>query len=211
MAPDADALLELMDQSNVVALVNLDGRWGDESERNLDRYDRAHPGRFSTFCHVDWHLLDTEKHAGTLVESIESSAAAGARGLKVWKDLGLSIRRGGNLLLPDDPVLDPVWAAAGALHLPVLIHVADPVAFFHPVSASNERLDELLRYPSASQARMGRAHFERLINSLESVVSRHPDTVFVGAHAGCYPEEFRAGLNECSTSIQISTLTWPPD
>ena len=36
------------------AIVNLDGRWGDELEANLDRYDRAHPGRFATFCHVDW-------------------------------------------------------------------------------------------------------------------------------------------------------------
>jgi len=57
MQPDVSMLLDLMDQCNVQALVNIDGLWGDELEANLDRYDRAHPGRFATFCHVDWTEL----------------------------------------------------------------------------------------------------------------------------------------------------------
>ena len=57
MAPDVGALLALMDALDIEAIVNLDGRWGEELERNLDRYDRAHPGRFMTFCHVDWSEL----------------------------------------------------------------------------------------------------------------------------------------------------------
>ncbi len=189
MVPDVSGLRRLMDESNVTTLVNLDGRWGDELERNLDRYDRAHPGRFATFCHLDWQLLENSKHAGSLVDSLEASRAAGARGLKVWKNLGLNVRRKGRLLLPDDPVLDPVWMASGALKLPVVIHVADPVAFFQPVNRKNERLDELLRYPHASQAHLGLTHFRRLISSLESIVARHPDTAFVGAHVGCYSED----------------------
>ena len=52
--PDVGALLALLDEVGVEAVVNLDGRWGDELEANLDRYDRAHPGRFATFCHVDF-------------------------------------------------------------------------------------------------------------------------------------------------------------
>ena len=55
---DVGALLALMDGVGVEAIVNLDGRWGAELEANLDRYDRAHPGRFFTFCHVDWADLD---------------------------------------------------------------------------------------------------------------------------------------------------------
>ena len=55
--PDVGELLALMDRCNVRSLVNLDGRWGDELEANLDRFDRRHPGRFATFCHPDWSLL----------------------------------------------------------------------------------------------------------------------------------------------------------
>ena len=39
--------------------------------------------------------------------------------------------------------LDPIWQAAGELKLPVVIHVADPVAFFDPVDETNERWEEL--------------------------------------------------------------------
>ena len=49
----------------------------------------------------------------------------------------------GRLLLPDDPRLDPVWAAAAEHGLPVLIHVADPIAFFEPIDRFNERIEEL--------------------------------------------------------------------
>ena len=43
-----------MDAANVAAIVNLDGMRGEELQANLDRYDRAHPGRFVTFAQVDW-------------------------------------------------------------------------------------------------------------------------------------------------------------
>ncbi len=52
--PDVGALLALLDEVDVATVVNLDGRYGAELEANLDRYDRAHPGRFATFCHVDF-------------------------------------------------------------------------------------------------------------------------------------------------------------
>ena len=47
----------MLDEAGVEAIVNLDGLWGAELERNLDRYDRAHPGRFATFCHVDLRAI----------------------------------------------------------------------------------------------------------------------------------------------------------
>jgi hypothetical protein len=92
--PDVAALLDLMDEVGVAAVVNLDGRWGRELEANLDRYDRAHPGRFATFCHLDWSALRQPDPTATLVRGLEAAAAAGARGLKVWKDLGLAVEDG---------------------------------------------------------------------------------------------------------------------
>jgi len=189
--PDLDELSAVMDATDVRAIVNLDGRWGDELEANLDRYDRAYPGRFATFCHLDWAEAGAPGFTERLCGSLERSAAAGAKGVKVWKDLGLHVRDDlGELLMPDDPRLSEVWTAAGALGLPVTIHVADPVAFFDPLDATNERLEELLehldwwfgdreRFPT----------FERLVAALESVVAAHPGTTFIGAHVGCAAEE----------------------
>jgi hypothetical protein len=72
---DVGALLALMDEAGVEAIVNLDGRWDAELEANLDRYDRAHPGRFFTFCHVDWSDLDGA------AASLAASRGADARDL----------------------------------------------------------------------------------------------------------------------------------
>src|SRR5215471_12617313 len=187
--PDVAAFVALMDSCNVGAVVNLDGRWGDELEANLDRYDRPHPHQFATFCHVDWQVLRGPGAEEKLSASLERSVAAGARGLKVWKDLGLGVTDGhGTLVLPDDPRLGGLWETAGRLGVPIAIHTADPVAFFDPVDARNERLEELLARPDWSFSGPRFPSFERLADSLEGLVAAHPHTTFVGLHVGCYAE-----------------------
>lgn len=182
--PDVGALLALMDASGIATIVNLDGRWDAELEANLDRYDHAHPGRFATFCQLDWSLAaDGDDVADALVASLERSAAAGARGLKVWKTLGLGWRDArGRLLLPDDERIAPVWDAAAALDLPVLIHTADPPAFFLPFDERNPRWELLRENPDWSFHGGDFPSFEQLIWSFEALVAAHPRTTFVGAH-----------------------------
>jgi predicted TIM-barrel fold metal-dependent hydrolase len=194
--PDVGALLATLDACNVEAVVNLDGRWDAELEANLDRYDRAHPGRFLTFCQVDWRLpREGDDFARAMVAGLERSAAAGARGLKIWKTLGLGVAdAAGALLLPDDPRIAPVWEAAGALGLPVLIHVADPVAFFRAADASNELLDQLIEHPEWSFSDPRFPSYDRLLESLENVLAAHRGTTFVGAHvASCSEDLGRVG------------------
>jgi predicted TIM-barrel fold metal-dependent hydrolase len=179
-----------MASCGVEAIVNLDGMWGDELESNLDRYDRAHPGRFATFCHLDWPTLSEPGWPDRLAEGLRASASAGAKGLKVWKDLGLALRdERDRLLLPDDERLGDVWDTAAEAELPIVIHVADPVAFFTPADARNERLEELLVHPEWSFADPRFPRFEVLIEALEAVVASHPATTFIGAHVGCFAED----------------------
>jgi hypothetical protein len=187
---NVDHLIMLMDSCNLTSIVNLDGRWGDELEANLDRYDRGHPGRFATFCHLDWSVTSEPNFTDRLVGSLRRSAAAGAKGVKVWKDLGLRIRDHADaLLMPDDDRLSDVWDVAGELGLPILIHVGDPVAFFETVDGNNERLEELLEHPDWSFSDPSFPRFERIVESLEAIVAAHPLTTFIGAHVGCFAED----------------------
>jgi predicted TIM-barrel fold metal-dependent hydrolase len=189
LVEDVPALLRLMDERHVETVVNLDGRWGDELDANLVRYDRAHPGRFVTFCHLDWTALAAEDPTAALSAQLEDAVRRGARGLKVWKDLGLTRRDGnGELVLPDDPRLRPVFARAGELGLPVLIHTADPVAFFAQLDRHNERLDELGAQPQWWFGDDTTPTFPRLIGALEALVASTPGTAYIGAHVGCYAE-----------------------
>ncbi|WP_441848033.1 amidohydrolase family protein [Microbacterium gubbeenense] len=190
-APDVARLVDLMDETNLAAIVNLDGRWGDELEANLDRYDRAHPGRLVTFCQLDWDLL-AEPHGVEAIErQLRESAARGARGVKVWKNLGLSVRGShGALVLPDAPEVVHILNVAGELGLPVLIHVADPRAFFDPLDERNERIDELSAMPQWSFADRARfPRFDDLIESFERLLSATPGTQYIGAHVGCVVED----------------------
>lgn len=191
MAPRTSGLLRLLDGCGVRAAVNLDGRWGEELNENLARYDRAHPQRFATFCHVDWSLLAADDAERRLLRNLEDSAARGARGVKVWKDLGLRFRDGsGALVLPDDPRVVAVLHRAGELGLPVLIHTADPMAFFAPLDPRNERLDELSEIPDWWYGDTRRyPTFDRLITALETLVLATPGTTYIGAHVGCVAED----------------------
>jgi predicted TIM-barrel fold metal-dependent hydrolase len=187
---DVPRLLADMDALDLRAIVNLDGRWGAELEANLERYDRRYPGRFVTFCHLDWRETAAAGFGERLAHSLRRSLAAGARGLKVWKDLGLSLTdERGRLLLPDDQRLAPVWDVAAQEGVPVLIHTADPRAFFEPLDARNERLEELLANPGWSQGHLGGRHYERLLEALESLVAANPATTFIAAHMASAAED----------------------
>jgi predicted TIM-barrel fold metal-dependent hydrolase len=110
--------------------------------------------------------------------------------VKVWKDLGLHVRDSNDeLLMPDDPRLEPLWATAGELGVPIFIHTADPVAFFDPVDERNERYEQLRAHPEWSFADAERfPRFERLMDALEALVAANPSTTFVGLHVGGYAE-----------------------
>jgi predicted TIM-barrel fold metal-dependent hydrolase len=188
--PDVGELLSVMDACNVATIVNLDGTWDDELEESLDRYDRAHPGRFVTFAHLDWRETAERGFGERMAASLRDSVARGARGLKVWKHLGLRFRDNhARLIAPDDERLAPVWETAADLEVPVTIHLADPIAFFDPIDERNERLEELLANPDWWFGGPGLPGFDHLMASFEALVARHPRTTFIGAHVACAAED----------------------
>jgi hypothetical protein len=191
MIDDPRGLVAMMDDCGVETIVNLDGLWGDEVTANVDRYDTAYPDRFVTFCQLDWGRLAEPGGERRLMASLDDSVARGARGLKVWKDLGLTVRNGeGALIAPDDPRVVEVLAHAGDRGLPVLIHTADPIAFFAAADRHNERLDELIGAPGwwfGDQQR--HPTFDALLDAHAALVLACPGTTFIGAHVGCAAED----------------------
>ncbi len=186
-------LLDLLDQAGIVRFVDLDGGWGEHLlNSHLDHFKQPAPDRFMVFGGVDWsrwaELGDSfpEWAAGRLKVQKER----GAEGLKIWKGLGLHVKDpAGNLVDVDDPRLSPIWQAAGELKLPVMIHVADPVAFFDPVDENNERWEELGCHPDWSFPCPHFPPFLHIVEGLAKLVACHPATTFIGAHVGCYAED----------------------
>lgn len=201
---DVPAVLAEMDASGLQALVNLSGGWGEQLKRTLEVLDQAYPGRFATLCNVDWEHVCAPGWLERTLRQFEADVRAGARGLKIYKELGLRYRDPqGQLVLPDDPRLAPLWARAGELGVPVLIHSADPVAFFKPLDGYNERWDELHRHPHWHFYGPQFPPFEEVIAALYHTIESHPQTTFIAAHVGCYPEnlDFVGRMLECYPNL----------
>ena len=186
------ALLDLLDQAGIVKYIDLDGGWGEELlNAHLDHFKQPAPERFQVFGGVDWAQWAERGDAFPewAANRLRTQKERGAQGLKIWKGLGLSVRDPqGALVDVDDPRLIPIWETAGELGLPVLIHVADPVAFFDPIDATNERWEEIGAHPEWAFTSPPYPPFLHILAGLANLVARHPRTTFIGAHVGCYAE-----------------------
>jgi predicted TIM-barrel fold metal-dependent hydrolase len=213
-------LLDVLDAANVRLLVDLDGGWGEGKLRqHLDHFKAAAPERFQCFGGVEWSAWADDRFGERAAARLRAQASWGAQGLKIWKPFGLSVRdQRGKLVAVDDARLDPLWQTAGELNLPVLIHAADPVAFFDPADRFNERWEELGAHPDWQFPSPPYPAFMTILNGLANLVARHPATTFIGAHVGCYAENLAwvgALLDRCPNfyvdiSARISELGRQP-
>ena len=193
----ADELLKVMDAANVRTLVVLTGPSGEALSALVAALVKPHPDRFVIFAQVDWTRVDEPDFGAQAAARLRDDVARGARGLKVLKTLGLYARhKDGKLVAVDDPRLDPIWAEAGKLKIPVAIHTGDPEAFFHARDGQNERYEELWVNPNWSFAGPGFPSLESLLQARDRVIARHPDTMFVALHVGGWPEnlDYVSGL-----------------
>jgi predicted TIM-barrel fold metal-dependent hydrolase len=179
-------LVAKMDAMNVSHAVNLSGGFGDEAFAMLERYN-AHEfdGRLITFVNLDFAGFDDSAWPDRMTTFLDEAHRRGAKGLKLFKDFGLTIRDASGAVIPvDHPRLDAVWSKCAQLGWPVLIHSADPVAFFRPTDERNERWMQLRRHPSWSFHGPQFPGWDEVIAQRNRMIARHPRTQFIVAHLG---------------------------
>ena len=197
-AVPTEDLLKVMDARNIRTMINLTGGYGERLANNVAGLDKAHPGRFLTFTEPAWTETQRPDYAKWQADELAKSKAAGAMGIKVLKTLGLFLRdkdasgKDGALVKVDDPRFDPMWEAAGALGLPIAIHVGDPEAFFLPTDRFNERYEELANHPDWSFHGRDFPAFKAVLEARDRVFARHPKTTFVALHVGHWAENLPA-------------------
>lgn len=181
---EVEAIVKAMDAMNMRVLVNLSGRWGEEFRKNYDSLAGRYPDRFIVFANVDLERIDEPDFAEHAVRQLEEDVRYGARGLKIYKNLGMFLRdASGARVRTDDERLDPIWDACSRLGIPVLIHTGEPVAFWSPHDARNERWLELKQYPTRRRDDPERfVSYEQTMAEQFNLFSRHPKTTFISAH-----------------------------
>jgi len=188
--PDMDlgTLITDMDKLNMKVMVNLSGRNGDLLKRSVQNIKDHYPKRFIVFANVDFNGVGSEGWGEKAARQLETDVRNGANGLKIFKNLGFSVRDiHGKRVTVDDPRLDPIWEKAGELKIPVLIHTADPKPFWDPMDSMNERWLELATHPGRKRSNSDPAPWDTLISEQHRMFKNHPHTTFIAAHFGWYP------------------------
>jgi predicted TIM-barrel fold metal-dependent hydrolase len=183
--------VRIMDAVGIGIAVNLSGGTVTRNEKGISDFaarkalaDSLHPKRFLPYMNLDYAGFDRPEFSAEAVKQVEEGSRLGAVGFKEFKRLGLSLRDGQKKLITiDDPKLDAMWTRLGQLGMPVSIHVADPRAFWLPYDDKNERWTELKDHrswwfgdPKIHPTR------EALLEALDRVITRHPETTFVCVH-----------------------------
>jgi predicted TIM-barrel fold metal-dependent hydrolase len=184
-AADADALVREMDTLNMRLMVNLSGGSGEELARGVRNLKGRHPKRFAVFANVDFAGIGEAGWGERAAAQLARDVHDGARGLKIYKSLGLTLKDSRGERVPvDDSRIDPVWRKCGELGIPVLIHTAEPASFFQPYDRFNERWLELKQFPQRARPPDRFPPWEQLLAEQHRLFARHPKTKFINAHLG---------------------------
>ena len=210
---DLSKLVTEMDSLNMAYLINLSGSgfgaFSGKQElmdlnltKSLENVNENYPDRFGVFLNLDLAKIDKPDFEKNNINQIENAVNQGVIGLKIYKNLGLTLRDSRNIRVPvDDDRLSHIWETCAKFNIPVLIHSGEPKAFFDPVDKFNERWLHAREKPRSFRPSDKYPTFDQVMYEQEQLFKKHPNTTFINAHFGWY------GNDLGRLSKQLSELT----
>ncbi len=184
-AAQMEKLVGEMNDMNLQLMVNLSGGYGDRLKRNVTAMKAKYKDRFVVFANLSFEEVDAPDYADRAAKQLEEDFKNGAQGLKFFKNFGMDLSdKSGVRVKIDDPRFDKAFEMCAKYKMPVMIHTAEPKAFFMPWDKSNERWLELKQFPSRYRPGDKYPAWEVLMGELYTRIQRHPKVTFVNAHLG---------------------------
>lgn len=185
-------VVRLMSPLNIQVMVQTSGASGERLAQSLDAIAKSgHKNRVAMFTTVSFRDVGPGWGARAAAQ-LEADVKAGALGVgEIGKNLGLGTQKAdGSRLKVDDPELDPFWAMAGKLKIPVFLHLGEPQEFFQPLDHSNERWLEMALFRERRfNDRSRYPTFDELMAERDRMLERHPNTTFILAHMGWHAND----------------------
>ena len=206
-------LVNEMDSLNMGYLINLSGSGfgvfsGKQGlmdlnlTKSLENVNENYPDRFGVFLNLDLAKIDNPDFEKNNIIQLENAVNQGVIGLKIYKNLGLTLRDSRNIRVPvDDDRLSHVWETCARLNIPVLIHSGEPKAFFDPIDKFNERWLHAREKPSSFRPSDRYPSFDQVMYEQYQLFKKHPKTTFINAHFGWYANDLE------TLSKQLADLT----
>ncbi|MBN9385842.1 MAG: amidohydrolase family protein [Chitinophagaceae bacterium] len=122
------------------------------------------------------------------LDYLRKSFDSGALGIKVWKNIGMTIKnKDSQFIMIDDPVFDPIFNYLEQHDIPVIGHIGEPKNCWLPLDQMTTNNDRSYftvhpeyhmflhpEYPS----------YDTIIRSRDHLLEKHPRLRFIGAHLG---------------------------
>jgi predicted TIM-barrel fold metal-dependent hydrolase len=125
------------------------------------------------------------------IADLEKALADGAVGVKIYKSMGMELRRkDGAYVMPDDPAFAPVFDALAARGATVYAHIAEPVAAWEPLDPKSPDYDYYKNNPAWHMAgRAGVPSRADILAARDRMLEKHPRLRVVGCHLGSMEED----------------------
>jgi len=160
----------------------------DNQMRIAKAVDGKYPEDIAYITTFSMETFEDPSWSGEVIQILKKDFEEGADGVKVWKDIGMTFRDSlGNFILIDDPRFDPILDFIASEGKTMIGHIGEPKNCWLPLDSMTVNNDKGY-FKSHPQYHMylhpDYPSYERLIESRDNMLAKHPDLKFVGAHLG---------------------------
>jgi predicted TIM-barrel fold metal-dependent hydrolase len=174
--------LKNMDAVNVEKTMILTMTTGKEFDQIYPKYSK-YPDRFEVWCGLDFSGHEKPGFPESAVQELERCHDKGAKGIGEIHDKGEGLRSAKSTaagIHPDDTRVDAIWEKAAELHMPVSLHVADPIWMYQPMDKHNDGLMNAYEWRLDNKPNI--VKLAGMVDILERTASRHRQTTFIACH-----------------------------
>ncbi|MDR0845642.1 MAG: amidohydrolase, partial [Tannerella sp.] len=185
-----DALLKYVPSIHMhILTINVDA--GEPLDMQLEigeTMKKSHPGAVDFLGTFDPANFGDAAFAGEAIARIKRCMDAGAKGVKIWKNIGMVLQYDdGRYVMVDHPAFAPVFAYLEKEGIPLAAHLGEPRNCWLPyeeITMGND-LNYYRNHPEYHMYRHPEAPtYEQQIEARDHILERYPQLTFVGAHIG---------------------------
>ena len=171
---------------HIVSINTELGRSISEQLNMSKRYRKKFPSTYDFIGTFSTENFDDDNFGEVAITRIKKCMDAGAKGIKIWKNIGLKLRdKNGKYVTVDHEKFDPIFSYLEKENIPLLAHLGEPRNCWLPYDEITMASE--LRYFKICPAYYMYLHpeapsYEQQIAARDTILERYPKLRFIGAH-----------------------------
>jgi predicted TIM-barrel fold metal-dependent hydrolase len=147
---------------------------------------RTSQGRVALATTFDPYKFADPDFAPRAIRQLNRDFAQGAVAVKVWKNVGMEIKRaGGAFVMPDDPIFEPIYKDIAAHHRTLVAHLAEPDSCWQPPNPQSPDYSYYEEHPEWYMFRHPDYPSKKaILAARDHILAINPKLRLVGAHLG---------------------------